>query len=56
MTWILCILSVSSVLLEIDFSFSKRKRKRKEGIKELKQKPHAIILTWSYLSSMTKLF
>jgi hypothetical protein len=38
----------------------KRKRKRKEkekmGIKELKQKPHAIILTWSYLSSMTKLF
>jgi ribosomal protein S2 len=34
----------------------KKKRKRKEGIKELKQKPHAIIVTWSYLSSMTKFF
>jgi ribosomal protein S2 len=34
----------------------KKKKKRKEGIKELKQKPHAIIVTWSYLSSMTKFF
>jgi ribosomal protein S2 len=57
------------LLLAIDFSFykkkkkekekkkkKKKKRKRKEGIKELKQKPHAIIVTWSYLSSMTKFF
>jgi ribosomal protein S2 len=55
-------------LLAIDFSFYKKKKKekkkkkkkkrkkRKEGIKELKQKPHAIIVTWSYLSSMTKFF
>jgi ribosomal protein S2 len=58
-------------LLAIDFSFykkrkrkkkekrkekRKKKKKRKEGIKELKQKPHAIIVTWSYLSSMTKFF
>jgi ribosomal protein S2 len=34
----------------------KKKKKRKEGIKELRQKPHAIIVTWSYLSSMTKFF
>jgi ribosomal protein S2 len=37
----------------------KRKRKRikiKEGIKELKEKPHAIIVTWPYLSSMAKFF
>jgi ribosomal protein S2 len=34
----------------------KRKKKRKEGIKELKQKPHAIIVTWPYLSSMAKFF
>jgi ribosomal protein S2 len=33
-----------------------KEKKRKEGIKEFKQKPHAIIVTWSYLSSMTKLF
>jgi hypothetical protein len=56
-------------LLATDFSFykkrekekrkrkkEKRKRKRKEGIKELKQKPHAKIATWSYLPSMTKFF
>jgi hypothetical protein len=53
-------------LLAIDFHFAKakrkkRKRKKKEkekkrGQKELKQKPHAIIATWSYLSSMTKFF
>jgi len=34
----------------------KRKKKRKEGRKELKQRPHAIITIWSYLSSMTKFF
>jgi hypothetical protein len=34
----------------------KKKRKRKEGIKECEQKPHAIIITWSYLSRMTKFF
>jgi ribosomal protein S2 len=33
-----------------------KKRKRKEGIKELKEKPHAIIVTWPYLSSMAKFF
>jgi hypothetical protein len=41
--------------LKLIFHF-KEKEKRKEGIKELKQKPHAIIVTWSYLSSMTKFF
>jgi hypothetical protein len=72
MTWILLILSVSSVLIGNYFSFckkkkkekkkkekerkKKRKRKRKRGQKELKQKPHAITVTWSYLSSMTKSF
>jgi hypothetical protein len=34
----------------------KKKEKRKEGRKELKQRPHAIITIWSYLSSMTKFF
>jgi hypothetical protein len=34
----------------------KEKKKRKEGRKELKQRPHAIITIWSYLSSMTKFF
>jgi hypothetical protein len=34
----------------------KEKKKKKRGQKELKQKPHAIIATWSYLSSMTKFF
>jgi ribosomal protein S2 len=34
----------------------KKKKKRKEGIKELKQKPHAIIVTWPYLSNMSKFF
>jgi hypothetical protein len=37
----------------------KRKRKKKEKekrAKELKQRPHAIIATWSYLSSMAKFF
>jgi hypothetical protein len=46
-------------LLAIDFHFTQRKRKEKEkkrGKKELKQKPHAIIVTWSYLSSMIKSF
>jgi beta-lactamase regulating signal transducer with metallopeptidase domain len=50
MTWILWILSVSSVLLAIDFSFCKKKKKKKKekekekkkkkkrGKKELKQK------------------
>ena len=33
-----------------------KEKKRKEGIKEWKQKPHAIIVTWSYLSIMTKFF
>ena len=33
-----------------------KEKKRKEGIKELKQKPHAIIVTWLYLSSMAKFF
>jgi hypothetical protein len=71
MTWILLILSVSSVLIGNLFFIlqkekkkkrkekkrkEKKKKKRKEGIKEWKQKPHAIIATWSYLSSMTKFF
>jgi ribosomal protein S2 len=34
----------------------KKEKKEKEGIKELKQKPHAIIVTWPYLSSMAKFF
>jgi ribosomal protein S2 len=34
----------------------KREKKEKEGIKELKEKPHAIIVTWPYLSSMAKFF
>jgi ribosomal protein S2 len=34
----------------------KKKGKRKEGIKELKEKPHAITVTWPYLSSMAKFF
>jgi hypothetical protein len=34
----------------------KKKKKKKRGQKELKQRPHAIIATWSYLSSMTKFF
>jgi ribosomal protein S2 len=34
----------------------RKERKRKEGIKELKEKPHAIIVTWPYLSSMAKFF
>jgi ribosomal protein S2 len=34
----------------------RKKKKEKEGIKELKQKPHAIIVTWLYLSSMAKFF
>jgi hypothetical protein len=33
-----------------------KRKKRKEGWKELKQRPHAIIAIWSYLSSMTKFF
>jgi hypothetical protein len=33
-----------------------KKKKRKEGRKELKQRPHAIMTTWSYLLSMTKFF
>jgi hypothetical protein len=48
-------------LLAIDFHFTKKKKKKKEkekkrGQKELEQKPHAIIVTWSYLSSMTKFY
>jgi ribosomal protein S2 len=34
----------------------RKERKRKEGIKELKEKPHAITVTWPYLSSMAKFF
>jgi GTP1/Obg family GTP-binding protein len=34
----------------------KKEKKRKEGIKELKEKPHEIIVTWPYLSSMAKFF
>jgi hypothetical protein len=37
----------------------KRKRKEKEkkrGLKRIEKGPHAIIATWSYLSSMTKFF
>jgi len=66
MTWILLILSISSVLIGNVFFIlkkekkekrkRKKKEKRKEGIKEWKQKPHAIIETWSYLLSMTKFF
>jgi hypothetical protein len=37
-------------------NLKKEKRKRKEGIKELKEKPHAIMVTWPYLSSMAKFF
>jgi hypothetical protein len=53
-------------LLAIYFHFAKEKEKRKRkkkkrkekkrGQKELKQKPHAITVTWSYLSSMIKSF
>jgi hypothetical protein len=32
------------------------RKKKKKGIKELKEKPHAIIVTWPYLSSMAKFF
>jgi hypothetical protein len=68
MTWILLILSVSSVLIgNLFFILQKEKeRKRKRKEKERKRKrghkrieikrPHAIIVTWSYLSSMTKFF
>jgi hypothetical protein len=33
-----------------------KEKKKKRGQKELKQKPHAITVTWSYLSSMIKSF
>ena len=64
MTWILLILSVSSVLIGNIFFIlqkekekkKKKKKKREKRAKRVETKPHAITVTWSHLSSMTKSF
>jgi hypothetical protein len=60
MTWILSasgdLVHKLYCILQIMCEKENKKKKRKEGRKELKQRPHAIMTTWSYLLSMTKFF